>query len=248
MGIIVQKFGGTSVANKERLENVAKIIIDEYEKGNKVVAVVSAQSGVTDKLTFKATGISKDISKRELDVLLSSGEQITIALLCMVLENMGKKAISYTGWQLPIITDKNYSDASIKHINIEKIMSKLEEGYIVVVAGFQGIDEDYNITTLGRGGSDTTAVALSAFLDADKCEIYTDVDGVYTCDPNQCKDAKKIDDISYSDMLELTKSGAKVLHNKCVEYAQKYGVVIHVKSSLQKGVGSVVGNIHFDNK
>ncbi len=243
MSIIVQKFGGTSVANKERLENVAKIIIDEYEKGNKVVAVVSAQSGVTDNLNFKASGISQNVSKRELDVLLSSGEQITISLLCMVLQNMGKKAISYTGWQLPIITNKNFSDASIEHIDTKKIIDRLEEGYIVVVAGFQGIDDEYNITTLGRGGSDTTAVVLSSFLNADKCEIYTDVDGVYTCDPNACNNAQKIDQISYDDMLDLINTGAKVLHNKCVEYAKKHNVVINVKSSLKKGSGSIVKNI-----
>lgn len=243
MSIIVQKFGGTSVANKERLENVAKIVRKEYYKGNKVVVVVSAQSGVTDKLKCKADEISNDVSKRELDVLLSSGEQITIALLCMMLEHMGIKAISYTGWQLPIITDNNYSNASIEYINTQKILKSLDEGKIVVIAGFQGIDNEHNITTLGRGGSDLTAVALAAYLKATSCDIYTDVDGIYTSDPNVCKDAKKIDVISYDDMIKLTNLGAKVLHNKCVEYAKQYNVVINVKSSFKEENGSVVKNI-----
>lgn len=240
MDIVVQKFGGTSVANKECLKNIAQTITNEYDKGNKVVVVVSAQSGVTNSLTNKVSEICENPNKRELDVILSSGEQITIALLCMMLESMGKKAISYTGWQLPIITDKNYSDADIKYICTDKILNKLEDGYIVVVAGFQGVDENGNITTLGRGGSDTTAVALAAFLSATKCEIFTDVDGVYDCDPNKCKEAKKIDRISYNDMLVLANQGAKVLHNKCVEYAKKYGVVINVKSSFGKGNGTIV--------
>ena len=240
MNIIVQKFGGTSVKNKECLENVCRIVTNEYDKGNSVVVVVSAQSGVTDNLSKKASEITDMPSKRELSVILSSGEQITAALLCMCLEQKGKKAISYTGWQLPIITDSDYTNANVIDIDIKNIISKLKDRYIVVVTGFQGIDKENNITTLGRGGSDTTAVCLAHFLKASRCEIYTDVDGVYTKDPNTNKDAKKIECISYSDMLKMANTGAKVLHNKCVEYAQKHNVALHVKSSFEKGKGTIV--------
>lgn len=243
MNIVVQKFGGTSVKNKECLENVANIAINEYDRGNKVVVVVSAQSGVTDNLILKSKEISENVNNREYDVLLSTGEQITASLLCMLLHKKGKKAISFMGWQLPIITDNCYCNADIKYITTSKIIDKLKEEYIVVIPGFQGIDEDNNITTLGRGGSDTTAVALAAFLKASKCEIYTDVDGVYTSDPNIDKNAKKIDVISYDDMLKLANDGAKVLHNKCVEYAKKNNVIIHVKSSFENGKGTIVKGI-----
>lgn len=240
MNIVVQKFGGTSVKNKECLENVANIAINEYDRGNKVVVVVSAQSGVTDSLTLKSKEIGEKVSKRELDVLLSTGEPITASLLCMLLDKKGKRAVSFMGWQLPIITDNCYSNADIKYIETTKIIEKLNQNYIVVVAGFQGIDGKYNITTLGRGGSDTTAVALASFLNASKCEIYTDVDGVYTLDPNKDKNAKKIEVISYDDMLNLANKGAKVLHNKCVEYAKEHNVIIHVKSSFEEGKGTIV--------
>lgn len=237
MSIIVQKFGGSSVADKEKLYNVANIITKRCDEGNKVVVVVSAQGKTTDGLVSKAKEITDSPDNREYDVLLSTGEQITISLLAMVLKKMGKKAISFTGWQLPIITNDNYNNAKIKYICKEKITEKLDDGYIVIVAGFQGIDENGNITTFGRGGSDTTAVALAATLNADKCEIYTDVDGVFTTDPRIVKDVKKLDEISYEEMLELATAGAKVLHNRCVEIGKKNDVEIVVKSSLEEGTG-----------
>ena len=240
MSIIVQKFGGSSVADKEKLMNVANIISKTYDEGNQVVVVVSAQGKTTDSLVKKAEEITNMPNKREMDVLLSTGEQITISLLAMTLQQMGKKAISFTGWQIPIITDENNGNAKIKYIDDKTIKNKLDEGYIVIVAGFQGIDEECNITTLGRGGSDTTAVALSVALKADKCEIYTDVDGVFTCDPRIVKNVQKIDEITYDDMLELASSGAKVLHNRCVEIAKKYNVEVDVKSSMEEGTGTVV--------
>ena len=237
MSIIVQKFGGSSVADKEKLINVSNIISKAYDEGNQIVVVVSAQGKTTDGLVKKAEEITNIPNKREMDVLLSTGEQITISLLAMTLQQMGKKAISFTGWQIPIITDENNGNAKIKYIDDKTIKNKLDEGYIVIVAGFQGIDEECNITTLGRGGSDTTAVALSVALKADKCEIYTDVDGVFTCDPRIVKNVQKIDEITYDDMLELASSGAKVLHNRCVEIAKKYNVEIDVKSSMEEGTG-----------
>ncbi|MBE5822412.1 MAG: aspartate kinase [Clostridiales bacterium] len=246
MGIIVQKFGGSSVADKEKLYNVANIITKSYDEGNKVVVVVSAQGKTTDGLVSKAKEITDNPFKREYDVLLSTGEQITISLLAMVLNKMGKKAVSFTGWQLPIITDNNYSNAKIKYIDKSRILEKLNEDYIVIIAGFQGIDENENITTLGRGGSDTTAVALAATLEADRCEIYTDVDGVFLTDPKIIKDVKKLDEISYEEMLELATAGAKVLHNRCVEIGKKRDVDIIVKSSLEEGTGGTVVK-HQDN-
>lgn len=241
MNIIVQKFGGSSVADKDKLWNVANIISKSYDAGNKVVVVVSAQGKTTDGLVKKSQEITDIPNKREYDVLLSIGEQITISLLAMTLQKMGKKAISYLGWQLPIITDDEYSNAKIKYIDKTRIIEKLEDDYIVIVAGFQGIDEKGNITTLGRGGSDTTAVALAATLEADMCQIYTDVDGVFTTDPKIVKNVKKLDKISYEEMLELANSGAKVLHNRCVEIGKKNDVEIIVKSSLKEGIeGTIV--------
>ena len=240
MSIIVQKFGGSSVADKEKLMNVANIISKTYDEGNQVVVVVSAQGKTTDSLVKKAEEITNMPNKREIDVLLSTGEQITISLLAITLEKMGKKSISFTGWQIPIITDNNNGNAKIKYIDDKTIHDKLNEGYIVIVAGFQGIDSNCNITTLGRGGSDTTAVALSVALKANKCEIYTDVDGVFTCDPRIVKNVQKIDEITYDDMLELASSGAKVLHNRCVEIAKKYNIEVDVKSSMEEGTGTVV--------
>lgn len=232
MNIIVQKFGGSSVADKEKIENVCNKIISSYNDNNKVVVVVSAQGKTTDGLVKEAKEISNNPNKREYDVLLSVGEQISISKMCMCLQNMGYKAVSYTGWQLPILTNSNYGNSKIIDIDTSKILSSLESGYIVVVAGFQGVDELGNITTLGRGGSDTTAVALAAKLKANVCEIYTDVDGVYSSDPKIIHDVQKIDEISYDEMLELASLGAKVLHNRCVEIADKYNVPILVKSSF----------------
>lgn len=241
MELIVQKFGGSSVANLERLELVAKHIIREKEKGNQLVVVVSAQGKTTDKLISEESEITKNPVKREHDVLVSTGEQITIAKLSMLLNKMGHKSISLTGWQIPIVTDSNYSNSRIRYIEKEKILEYLNSGNIVIVAGFQGVDENGNITTLGRGGSDTTAVALAARLNANRCDIFTDVDGVYTADPRIVENVKKIDKISYDEMLELSSMGAKVLHNRCVEIGEKYNVPIYVKSTfLEKSDGTLV--------
>jgi aspartate kinase len=244
MGIIVQKFGGSSVADTEKLFAVCNHIKKELDNKNQIVVVVSAQGKTTDNLILQEKEITDCPSKREHDVLVSVGEQITIAKLCMCLGKIGLDAVSYTGWQVPIITDNQYGDAQIKHIHCENIKKDLEKGKIVVVAGFQGIDEENNITTLGRGGSDTTAVALAASLKADRCDIYTDVDGVYSDDPKVTKDAMKFEIISYDDMLQLSNNGAKVLHNKCVIIAKKYNVPIIVKSTFEKeGIGTLVTNI-----
>ncbi|MBR3133233.1 MAG: aspartate kinase [Clostridia bacterium] len=234
MGIVVQKFGGSSVADLEKLEQVSNHIIYEYNKGNKVVVVVSAQGKTTNKLISEAEEISSDTNLRELDSLISVGEQITASKLSMLLNKLGYKAISLTGWQIPIITTNEHGNAKIKNINSDKILSLLDENYIVIVAGFQGIDETGEITTLGRGGSDTTAVALASVLDSEKCEIYTDVDGVYSSDPRIVKDVRKINEISYDEMLELSSMGAKVLHNRCVEIGKKYNTPIIVKSTFEE--------------
>ena len=240
MGIIVQKFGGSSVANTEKLKTVSNHIINSVNENNKVVVVVSAQGDTTDELIREEREITNTPIKREHDVLVSCGEQITIAKLAILLNEMGYKAKSYTGWQVPIITDDNFSNANIINIDTTKIKKDLDDGYIVVVAGFQGINENGEITTLGRGGSDTTAVALSAYLKADNLIIYTDVDGVFEEDPNVNKKAKKIDEISYEEMLKMSNNGAKVLHNKCVELAKKFKVLITVKSTFSKGTGTIV--------
>lgn len=234
MGIIVQKFGGSSVADTDKLFNVCNHIIGEYEEGNKIVVVVSAQGKTTDKLIEEEKEITQTPNKREHDMLVSVGEQITISKLAMCLEKLGYEAISYTGWQLPIRTNCVHGNARIKQINTKKIQEALQDGKIVIVAGFQGIDEEDTITTLGRGGSDTTAVALAATLDADKCEIYTDVDGIYSTDPRIITDVTKIETISYDEMLELASLGAKVLHNRCVEIGKKYDIPIEVKSTFEK--------------
>lgn len=234
MGIIVQKFGGSSVADKEKLQKVASKILSEVEKDNKVVVVVSAQGKTTDRLILEEKEITNNPNPREHDVLVSVGEQITIAKLAMLLQDMGHKAISLTGWQIPIITTNINGNAKIKFINTNTINDLLNLGNIVIVAGFQGIDENGNITTLGRGGSDTTAVALAASLNADKCDIYTDVDGVFSTDPRLVEKAKKINNICYEEMLELASMGAKVLHNRCVEIGKKYNVPIYVKSTFEE--------------
>lgn len=244
MSLIVQKFGGSSVANKERVFNVAKRIIETYKKGNSVVVVVSAQGDTTDDLIEKAKEISQNPSKREMDMLLSTGEQISISLLAMAIHELGYPAISLTGWQVGLNTDTSYSNARISKISAERIKKELEHKNIVVVAGFQGINKYEDITTLGRGGSDTSAVALAAALGADLCEIYTDVDGVYTADPRIVKNAKKMDVISFDEMLELASMGANVLHNRSVEMAKKYNVNLCVRSSLNNNEGTVVKEVN----
>ena len=243
MGLIVQKFGGSSVANLEKLEMVSTHIISELEKGNKVVVVVSAQGKTTDKLISEEMAITKNPVKREHDVLVSTGEQITISKLAILLNNLGYKAVSLTGWQVPIITNSEYSNSRIRYIDNKKILEYLDSDNIVIVAGFQGVDENGNITTFGRGGSDTTAVALAGSLNADRCDIFTDVDGVYTSDPRIVDNVKKIDNMSYDEMLELSSMGAKVLHNRCVEIGQKYNVPIYVKSTFEKeSIGTLVSD------
>lgn len=243
MSLIVKKFGGSSVANAERVKNVAEIITDEYKAGNSVVVVVSAQGDTTDDFLEKAAEINTKPSKREMDVLLSAGEQISMALLAMAIEKIGCPVVSLTGWQAGVSTNSVYGAARIKKINTERIMKELDSNRIVIVAGFQGINKYDDITTLGRGGSDTSAVALAAALHADKCEIYTDVDGVYTADPRIVKDAKKLEDISYDEMLELASLGANVLHNRSVELALKYDVQLEVKSSFERISGTIVKEV-----
>jgi len=231
MGIIVQKFGGSLVENTEKLFYVCKHITKEYDKNNKVIVVVSAQGKMTDNFIKEAKEIDEKIDKRELDVLLSVGEQITIAKLAICLRKIGYKAVSLTGWQIPIKTDNIYGDANILKINLNRIEEELNKNKIVIIAGFQGINEESNdITTLGRGGSDTTAVAIAAAIKADKCDIYKDVDGVYNIDPKTNKKAFKYDYISYEEMLNLSNNGAKVLHNKSVELAKEFNMPLHIKS------------------
>ena len=243
MGIIVQKFGGSSVATTEKLKKVCSHITKEFEKGNDVAVIVSAQGKTTDRLITEEKEITKSPNKREHDVLVSTGEQITISKLAIMLNNLGYKAISLAGWQIPIVTDNNFGNARIKFINSQKIINLFNQGYIVIIAGFQGINENGEITTLGRGGSDTTAVAIASTLKADKCDIYTDVDGVFTTDPRITKNAKKIDNISYDEMLELSSMGAKVLHNRCVEIGKKYNIPIAVKDTgLEESLGTIVRN------
>ena len=243
MGIIVQKFGGSSVSNVERLNIVSEHIIDEVEKGNKVVVVVSAQGKTTDRLISEEKEITKKMYPREHDVLVSVGEQITIAKLAMLLKDKNHNAISLCGWQIPIITNNEFTNSRICYIHKETITKYLDEGNIVIVAGFQGVDEEGNITTLGRGGSDTTAVAIAASLNADRCDIFTDVDGVFSADPRIVENVKKLDKISYEEMLELSSMGAKVLHNRCVKNRKKYNIPIYVKSTFEKNSkGTVVTN------
>lgn len=230
MGIIVQKFGGSSVENTKKLFDICKHIIKEYENNNKVIVIVSAQGKTTDNLIKEAKEINENIDKRELDVLLSVGEQITISKLTMCLKKLKYPAISLTGWQIPIKTDNIYGDANILKINLNRIYNELEKDNIVIIAGFQGINEINDITTLGRGGSDTTAVAIAAALKADRCDIYKDVDGVYNKDPKKDIDAFKYDYITYDEMLKLSNNGAKILHNKSVEIAKKFNIPICVKS------------------
>ncbi|MBN2864603.1 MAG: aspartate kinase [Thiotrichales bacterium] len=240
MALIVQKYGGTSVANVERIQNVANKVAQFVDDGHQVVVVLSAMSGETNRLMAMANEIQDRPSKRELDVMLTTGEQVTIALLSMALQQKGYPAISYTGWQVPIRTDDSFTKARIAEIDSDKIHYQLGEGKVVVVAGFQGISVEGDITTLGRGGSDTTAVALAAALNADECQIYTDVDGVYTTDPRVEPKAKRLDKITYDEMLELASLGAKVLQIRSVEFASKYNVPLRVLSSLKEGGGTLI--------
>jgi aspartate kinase len=243
LGLIVQKFGGSSVADAAKVINVAERVTETYKAGNQVIVVVSAQGDTTDDLITKANEINPDASKREMDVLLSSGEQISIALLAMAIEKIGCPVVSLTGWQAGFNTNAASGNARINNIDTERMQSELDRRNIIVVAGFQGLDKYDNITTLGRGGSDTSAVAIAAAMRADKCEIYTDVDGVYTADPRICKDAKKLDEITYDEMLELASLGANVLHNRSVEMAKKYNVKLEVKSSFERVPGTLVKEV-----
>lgn len=238
--LIVKKFGGSSVANRERVFNVANRVIEDYDKGHNVVVVLSAQGDTTDEMHAKAKEYSSNPSRREMDMLLSTGEQISCSLMAMALHELGYNAISLNASQVGMFTTSAYSNARLKNISSERITEELDRRNIVLVTGFQGINRHDDITTLGRGGSDTTAVALAASLKADKCEIYTDVDGVYTTDPRVCKTARKLEEITYDEMLELASLGAKVLHNRSVEMAKKYGVELVVRSSLTRAEGTVV--------
>lgn len=248
MGIIVQKFGGSSVANLEKLEMVTEHILNEVEKEKKLVVVVSAQGKTTDRLISEEAEITKNPDRREHDVLVSTGEQITIAKLAMLLKSKGHKAVSLTGWQIPIVTNSEFTNSRIRYIHNQTIEDYLDSGNIVIVAGFQGVDENGNITTFGRGGSDTTAVALAASLKAERCDIFTDVDGVYTSDPRIVNSVRKLKTISYDEMLEMSSMGAKVLHNRCVEIGKKYNVPIYVKSTFEKNsIGTLVSNNNLED-
>ena len=243
MALIVAKFGGTSVASPERIQNVAKRLIAMKNEGNDVVAVVSAMGKTTDELVGLANALNEHPSPREMDMLLSTGEQVSMSLLAMAINARGYRAASFTGWQAGIVTDSTFSSAKIQEVTAERIKAKLADGAIVVVAGFQGLTEDGEITTLGRGGSDTTAVALAWGIDADVCEIYSDVDGVYTADPRVVPRARKLDVISYDDMLELSSAGSGVLQSRAVELARKFGVVIHSRSAFSDAPGTLVKEI-----
>jgi aspartate kinase len=240
MALIVQKFGGTSVGTVERIQEVAKKVIQYQQAGNDLVIVVSAMSGETNRLIGLANELNDHPNGRELDVLLSTGEQVTIALLCMAIQQQGINASSFTGSQVRILTDNTHNKARIMEIDDNKVRQALSDGHIVVVAGFQGCDEHGNITTLGRGGSDTTAVALAAALKADECQIYTDVDGVYTTDPRVVPEARRLDQITYEEMLEMASLGAKVLQIRSVEFARNYNVPLRVLSSFKEGGGTLI--------
>ena len=240
MALVVQKYGGTSVGSVDRIKNVARRVAKTYDDGNDVVVIVSAMAGETNKLVSLVNEMCEFPSEREYDVVVSTGEQVTIGLLSMALQSMGYKSKSYCGWQIPMLTDNAFSRARIEKIEDKKVREDLKNGNIIVVAGFQGKDREGNITTLGRGGSDTSAVAVAAALKADVCEIYTDVDGIYTTDPRIVSDASKLEKISYEEMLELASLGSKVLQIRSVEFAKKYGVVVHVRSSFNDNPGTLV--------
>ena len=240
MALVVQKYGGTSVADIDKMENVARRVMKSKEAGNDIIVVLSAMAGETDRLIQLAHKAADEPDRREYDALISTGEQLTVTILSIILNRMGFRAKSFLGYQVKIVTDKSYTKARIFHIDTKKICKELKKGTIVVVAGFQGVDKDGNITTLGRGGSDTSAVALAAALKADVCDIYTDVDGVYTADPNICRKAKRLSRISYDEMLEMARAGAKVLQPRSVELAKKYEVPVYVRSSFTDGGGTLV--------
>jgi aspartate kinase len=240
MALVVQKFGGTSVADIDKIKNVAAKAIQEKKAGNEVVVVLSAMAGETDRLIALAHKAAESPNEREYDSLISTGEHVTVTLLAIVLNSMGYRAKSFLGFQVKILTDKAHKKARISLIDTDAIKKELKHGNIAVVAGFQGVDEDNNITTLGRGGSDTSAVALAAALKADQCDIYTDVDGVYTTDPNICNKARRLDKISYDEMLEMAMTGAKVLQPRSVEMAKKYNVPVYVKSTFSDKGGTLV--------
>lgn len=260
MDTIVMKFGGSSVANNDRLKLVAKKIIDMYNKGNNIVVILSAQGKTTDKLINEASTIIEENKKfeiedlslnpeifREMDMLLSSGEQISISKLSILLNNMGYKAISLTGWQAGILTDNTNQNAIIKNIDTTRILQELKKRKIVIIAGFQGYNENLDITTLGRGGSDTSAIAIAAALDAKECYIFSDVDGVYTTDPNKIPEAKKIPALSYNEMMEISSEGAKVLHNRCAEIGDKFKIPIITKSTFNNKAGTIITDIIEEN-
>ena len=241
--LIVKKFGGTSVGNKERILNVAKRCIEDYQKGNDVVVVLSAMGKSTDELIDMAKDINPTPSKREMDMLMTTGEQVSVSLMAMAMGSLGVPAISLNAFQVAMHTTHRYGNAQLKRIDTDRIRNELEQRKIVLVTGFQGIDKFDNVTTLGRGGSDTTAVALAAALHADACEIYTDVDGVYTADPRHVKGARKLDEVTYNEMLELATLGAQVLHNRSVELAKKYNVKLEVLSSFTGHPGTKVKGV-----
>jgi aspartate kinase len=240
MALVVQKYGGSSVADINKLENVARRVVKSKEAGNDIIVVLSAMAGETDRLIQLAHKVADEPDGREYDALISTGEQLTVTLLSIILNRMGFRAKSLLGYQVKIVTDRSYTKARIFHIDTKKICKELKKGTIVVVAGFQGVDKDGNITTLGRGGSDTSAVALAAALKADVCDIYTDVDGIYTADPNICRKARRLSRISYDEMLEMARAGAKVLQPRSVELAKKYEVPVYVRSSFTNEGGTLV--------
>jgi len=240
MGLIVQKFGGTSVANAERIKAAAKRIVETYKAGNKVIVVVSARGQTTAELIDLANELTDTPSTREMDMLLSTGEQISIALVAMAIHALGYPAVSFTGGQVGIVTDSYHTKARIRNINTQRVQKELDKGTIVIVAGFQGIDANENITTLGRGGSDTTAVALAAIMKAERCDIFTDVDGIYTADPRKVPLARKLDKVSYDEILELASLGAQVMHSRSIEFAKKYNVPLYVRSSFNNKEGTLI--------
>lgn len=247
MDTIVMKFGGSSVADNNRLKLVANKIIDLYDKNNNIVAILSAQGKTTDRLIQEAMELSKNTEDREMDMLLSSGEQISIAKLSILLNEMGYKAISLTGWQAGILTNNTNQNATIKNIDTTRILNELKQRKIVIIAGFQGYNENLDITTLGRGGSDTSAIAIAAALKAKECYIFSDVDGVYTADPNKVEDAKKLTALSYDEMIEISSEGAKVLHNRCAEIGEKFKIPIITKSTFNNKAGTIITDIIEEN-
>lgn len=247
MDTIVMKFGGSSVADNDKLKIVANKIIDLYDKENNIVVILSAQGKTTDKLIKEALELSEKTEDREMDMLLSSGEQISIAKLSILLNGMGYKAISLTGWQAGILTNNTNQNAIIQNIDTTRIKKELEDRKIVIIAGFQGFNENLDITTLGRGGSDTSAIAIAAALNAKECYIFSDVDGVYTADPNKVEDAKKLPALSYNEMMEISSEGAKVLHNRCAEIGDKFKIPIITKSTFNNKAGTIITDIIEEN-